>query len=159
MKAKVKKRINSRKKHANVGKHNSQSVKKKPVSIKGKPVGVGNQKLVKNSISTVKGKKRGAKFVKGVSGNPKGRPKGSKNKWSLGEFQKEFDRDMQKHKGSSIYEYFFKRARKNDVVLIALLKKWQPDLKAIEQINVDASLLDDTAYKNLCAEYSKRFED
>jgi len=150
MKVVVKKRIVSRKKHQHEVLAKKKKSKVKPLITKSSK----SRKPVKNSKSTVKLRNR---YIKGQSGNPKGRPKGSKNKWSLSEFQKEFEVDERKHKGS-IYKYFFKRARKNDVVLIALLKKWQPDLKSIEQFAIGAEVLPPDKVKNLRKRYRERFE-
>ena len=46
------------------------------------PHGVGMNRR-KEQQRPLKGKPRGRPWPKGVSGNPKGRPKGAKNKWTL----------------------------------------------------------------------------
>jgi len=145
MKAIVKKRMVSRKKQ-------KKAAKPKRVSTKSKK----SRKPVINSKSAVKNKSNPHRYVKGQSGNLKGRPKGSKNKWSFSEFQKEFEADESKHKGS-IYKYFFKRARKNDTVLIALAKKWLPDLKSIEQVTLPADIYTPEEIKDMRKEYRERF--
>jgi hypothetical protein len=89
-------------------------------------------------------------FVKGKDwrnsgGNPNGRPKGSKNKYSLSDLKDSIEK-IEKKKGKKLLEHFVQEAYDNPVVLIALMKKVLPDLKAIEGVvAVDSSMSDELA--------------
>ena len=78
-------------------------------------------------------------WVKGVSPNPKGRPKGSKNRFSLSDLQKALDKAKAKHKGVSLLDHICSRAYESDIMAIAILKKMLPDLKQVEAA-VDVAL-------------------
>lgn len=70
-------------------------------------------------------------FKRGHSGNPNGRPKGSKNLVTQHEFMEALRRVEGKRK-IHLLERFFERALKSDTVLIAVMKKLVPDLKALD---------------------------
>lgn len=77
-------------------------------------------------------------FKKGQSGNPDGRPKGTKNKWSKFLFEdllKEM-RLVEKNevisKGRTVLAHFVERAYKSDNVLNSLMKKLVADKKEID---------------------------
>ncbi len=68
-----------------------------------------------------------SKWVKGQSGNPKGRPK----RPELEELRKALDAAKKTH-NKSLLEHFAERAYENDAVLIALAKKVIPDKVSAE---------------------------
>ena len=70
-------------------------------------------------------------FKKGEINNPKGRPKGSKNRFSVAELQKAFQKAA-KTKGSSILEHLALKAYDDTTLAIALLRKMLPDTKQLE---------------------------
>lgn len=65
-------------------------------------------------------------FTKGQSGNPKGRPLGSKNSFSIERFKKAL-KEVEKQKEISLLKHFINRAYESDQVLVALMKKVLPD--------------------------------
>lgn len=86
------------------------------------------------------------KYPKGVSGNPSGRPKGSKNKGSMAELN-EAIRDVAKKKRKSILRHFVEEAYVDNTVLIALMKKLCPDLRSTEgtMVTFESSMPDEEA--------------
>ena len=66
-------------------------------------------------------------FKKGQSGNPSGRKRSNWRKL----FDAAIEADTKKH-GQSIFEYALEQARKDNTVLVAILRKCLPDMKAIE---------------------------
>jgi len=72
------------------------------------------------------------KWKKGTSANPKGRPKGAKNKYGLTDLHKAMDKAAKNHDGQTLLENFCERAYSDSQCAIAILKKLLPDLKQIE---------------------------
>lgn len=70
-------------------------------------------------------------FKRGESGNPGGRPRGAKNLVTQQEFITALH-NVQKKRKINLLERFFERALKSDTVLIAVMKKLIPDLKALD---------------------------
>ena len=68
-------------------------------------------------------------FKPGQSGNPDGRPKGSKNDLTL---LKEALKDVEKTKDNKLFKRFIERAFINDKVLIAAMKKFVSDKQHTE---------------------------
>lgn len=67
-----------------------------------------------------------AKYKKGKSGNPGGRPKGSTAEFSIYKLE-EAVRKVEKEEKIKIFDHFIHRALMNDKVLVALMKKLVPD--------------------------------
>ncbi len=85
----------------------------------------GAVKTARQQQSAVKGTQG---FTKGISGNPAGRPKGSKER----DYMLEAKAEVEAKKKKSIYKHAFERAYEDDRVLIAMLKKLVPDMAYIE---------------------------
>ena len=76
----------------------------------------------------------------GESGNPAGRPKGTKNKFSIVDLQKAMDKAKEKNGGVSLLEHVCRKAYNDNGLAIAILKKMLPDLRRVEAI-VDVDLV------------------
>lgn len=68
-------------------------------------------------------------WKKGKSGNPKGKPKGSKNYTTLLE---EAVKRIEDKKGRNLFDHMIERAFISDRVLIAVAKKFIPDKSSAE---------------------------
>jgi len=68
-------------------------------------------------------------FVKGQSGNPKGRPK----KPTIEALEKAIKK-VERKKKKKLMEHFVEQAFDDNGVLVALLKKMLPDLKQVEGV-------------------------
>ena len=72
-------------------------------------------------------------FVKGQVANPKGRPKGARNKITIAIFDEllntmeEVEKNKTISQGKSIIKHFIERAYKSDAVLCSFIKKIIPD--------------------------------
>ena len=71
-------------------------------------------------------------WEKGKSGNPDGRPKGSKNKLTLA--LQEAIEQVEKEKKKTLFRHFVERGFKSDNVLVALVRKLLADKTQVEGV-------------------------
>lgn len=79
-------------------------------------------------------------------GNPKGRPKGSKNRYSIAELWAAIQK-VERKKKRKLLEAFVDQAYGNPTIMVALMKKVFPDLKSVEGILgiLESSMSDELA--------------
>ena len=81
----------------------------------------------------------------GGGGNPKGRPKGTSNRFNLTDLKKAMDKAAKVNGGKTLLESMCERAYKDNMVAVAILRKMLPDLKQVEAVidvvNVGYALL------------------
>lgn len=83
----------------------------------------------KNADNTAEKQQIGKPFKKGQSGNPDGRPKGSKNYLTLLE---EAIKKYETETGKKLFDRLIQRAFINDTVLLNVIKKFIPDKTSSE---------------------------
>lgn len=149
IKAKIKKRVVSRKR-------TKSKVKSKPTSPKQR-VNRKKKTAVNNSSTAGKPAKIGRPFKKGKSGNPKGRPKGSKNKFSVALLQQALQVVEEKKRKTFLVKWI--EAAWGDAREMANIANFMlPKLKSIEQITLPADIYSTDEIKEMRKEHSKRFE-
>lgn len=98
------------------------------------------------------------KFKPGTCGNPNGRPKGSHNRCSIAELGEAIEKVQKSKKGrKAILVHFVERAYENDQVLISLMKKLMPDLRAIEAVLSSADSMPDNLAKLIQDKLRERY--
>ncbi|HUV84264.1 MAG TPA: DUF5681 domain-containing protein [Methanosarcinales archaeon] len=94
-------------------------------------------------------------FQKGQINNPKGRPKGSKNKFSVAMLQKAFKKAAGQHEKQTILENLTLKAYSDPTLAIQLLKFLMPHLKQIEVISSDRHGWSDLSPQEILEKMSK----
>jgi hypothetical protein len=109
-------------------------------------------KTKKKIVRSVKGR-----FVPGVCPNPEGRPKGATSV-SMDTLRKAIQ-NVEKRKHKDIYEHFVEQAFKDKYVLVALMKKLIPDLKAISvEGSLDRGGMTEEEAKQISQVFKERFK-
>lgn len=97
------------------------------------------------------------KSGKDWNGNKNGRPKGSKNKFSVAELQKAFEKAAKKNKGKTILEHLAEEAYSDSTLAVALMKKMLPDMRTIEMIGALVTEMSSEEAKRIQEQLRKRF--
>jgi len=97
-------------------------------------------------------------LLPGHTANRNGRPKGSKNKYSIKELMDAI-KEVELETGESLLKVFVMKGYADKTVMIALMKKLLPDLKSIEGVmaNFEASMEDEVA-KSIQEELLQRYK-
>jgi len=161
MKAVIKKRMVSRKKPSKKSKSQSLSSKKAANKSKTKKPVIDSKTVEKqpqsNHTSPVTKKRRNGKgrpWVKGQSGNPKGRPKDGHTR--LDNLLKGL-RAVESERNLNLLKHFFEEAFTDKTILVAAMKKLYPDLKSIEQVTLAADSMTEKEAADIRREMAKRF--
>jgi len=131
------------------GKENKRNINKKKPQKKSKSksqIKKTKQTDSKRKVCNQQGN-TDSKFKKGISGNPKGRPKGSKNKFSIAELQQAM-KNCEKRERMSFMEAWIESAWGNPGDMATIANFMLPKLKSIEQIMVSGESTEDKR-KNL----------
>jgi len=116
-------------------KKTKKKIKRKRVP---KPKKMGKDNIAKDGTQ----RKTNGKFPKGVCGNPKGRPKGSKNKYSVADLQAAIEA-VEKKKGKTFLQAWVDAAWGDATDMAAVANFMMPKLRAIEQITLAADSMSD----------------
>ena len=130
-------------------KKTKKKIKRKRVP---KPKKMGKDNIAKDGTQ----RKTNGKFPKGVCGNPKGRPKGSKNKYSVADLQAAIEA-VEKKKGKTFLQAWVDAAWGDATDMAAVANFMMPKLRAIEQITLAADSASDEQAEKWRAEMYERF--
>ena len=100
-----------------------------------------NDKNTENTVEIQSVEEKPWQFKPGQSGNPDGKPKGSKNYTTLLE---EAIKNYETNKGKKLFDRLIERAFINDMVLLNVVKKFIPDKSHTE---IEAEFVDKTTDK------------
>lgn len=87
-------------------------------------------------------------FVKGQSGNPGGRRKGTKDLYSLDALRIAI-REVEQEKKVNLLKHFIRRALESDSVLLALMKKFIPDIEHKDEKNGEELINETLEFKDI----------
>lgn len=118
----------------------------KPIKRKAKPKPKPKPKPKSKPKKVAKDSK--GKFIGGNNSNPEGGRAHDQTKktakTAMEQFLAAIER-VEKKTGKNLFDHFVERALKNDTIMIALMKKRLPDLKAIEALVAEVPVDDETA--------------
>lgn len=119
----------------------------------------------KPTTSLAKAKPKGKKPKRAANGqllecgNPNGRPKGSKNHYSIAELWGAIKEVESKGGKKKILTAFVEQAYDNPTIMIALMKKLLPDLRSIEgALGLFESTMDDELAKAIQDKLKERYK-
>jgi len=95
------------------------------------------------------------RFLPGHCANPLGRPKLQQTR--LEQLLRSISR-VETKRGRSLLDHYVQRAFENDAILINVMKKLLPDLKAISVLELDAASMDDSKAAEIRTKLRERFE-
>lgn len=98
----------------------------------------------------------GGQYGKGVCGNPKGRPTGSKNKYSVADLQVAIEK-VEGKKKKTFLEAWISAAWGNATDMANVANFMLPKLRAIEQVNIAADSTSDEEAERWRKEMYERF--
>jgi len=113
----------------------AKRVKKTKTTVK-KPTKRKNyrKRLSTEPDAPVKSVRKNGKFAKGHSGNPNGKPKGTKNTYSIVLLTKAIAEVQKEPKNKNWLKHLIRESYTDHTLAIAILRKLMPDLKSVEDV-------------------------